>query len=239
MKKILILLFLIQLLTLNAQEGVNTKLDSIEHRFKSATGIRIENNIEIDSIFSTKIDALHSDLKKIEELVKSRSNFKDYLPLLVALLAGLLALFQVKANIISSARIEWTQNLRKVVSQYLAEITILNYNLRQVFELHNEGKEEEAKKLYDNQVESFKKVNEFGNQIKLFLNNKKETDHSELQKCIEIYYNKATHRKDSNEIDELEKMENEIITKSQEILKQAWEDAKTFNIKEIFKFSYK
>lgn len=238
MKQILTILFLFQLLTLNAQNRTNSNLDTIEQKLRPATEITIENNIEVDSIFSKKIDALHNELKKIDEKVSSKSNYKDYLPILVALLAGLLALFQVKANIISSARIEWTQNLRKVVSQYLSEIMILNYNLREVLELNDKGKKQEAKDLYDKQADSFKKVNEFGNQIKLFLNNKKETEHSELQNCIQVYYDKAVHGKGSNEVDELDKMQKEIISKSQEILKHAWEDAKTFKIKDIFKFGW-
>lgn len=238
MKQILSILFLFQLFTLEAQESISNKSDKSTQKLIQPKEIAIENNIEKDSIFLKKLEVLHTDLKKIDKHVHSKSNFKDYLPILVALLAGLLALFQVKANIISSARIEWTQNLRKVVSQYLSEIIFLNYNLREVLKLYNENKKQEAKNLYDKQADSVKKVNEYGNQVKLFLNNKKETEHFELQKSIEKYYEKATHGKYSKEIDELDKMEKQIISKSQEILKQSWEDAKTFKLSDIFKFGW-
>ncbi|RFC54985.1 hypothetical protein [Brumimicrobium aurantiacum] len=239
MNYILTLVFFFQILSIHAQDSLKCNLIPTKQESFPTNDITIENRIEIDSIFSKKFDILRVDLKKIDQQISSKTNFKDYLPILVALIAGLLALFQVKANIISSARIEWTQNLRKIVSQYLSEIMILNYNLRIVLDLGEKGKEQEAKDLYNKQTESFKKVFEYGNQIKLFLNNKKETEHSELQDCIQEYFNKATHGKGSTEIDELETMQEEIIFKSQQILKQSWEDAKTFKIKDIFKFSWK
>ena len=231
MKYLFTILLLSPLLNINAQDTISREVGSTDK-------IIIQNNFEIDSIFLEKLDRLHTDLDKVEESVSSKPNIKEYLPILVALLAGFLALLQVKANIISSARIEWTQNLRKLISQYISEIMILIYNLREVTRLYDIGKTEEAKVIYDNQTDSFKKVLDLGTEIKLFLNNKKESNHSDLQAYIEEYYEKATHSKTNSQLDQLDKLQDKIITKSQEILKQAWEDAKTFKIRDIFKIGW-
>lgn len=193
--------------------------------------VQQENNKILESI-----DDLKNQVQLIQNVLDNRSIFIDLIPILVALLAGLLALFQVKANIISTARIEWTQNLRINISSFLSETEILNYNLRESLDLNHEGKTDEAKKLYDNQTENFKKVHNFGNQIILFLNNKEETQQKELQALVTEYLNKSTHGKHSQDIDKLQSLQKDIVSKSQDILKQAWEDAKTFKMSDIFKF---
>lgn len=183
-----------------------------------------------------KLEDIKNQVHQIQTKLDDKSIFIDLIPILVVLLAGLLALFQVKANIISTARIEWTQNLRLNISSFLSETDILNYNLREVLDLSNQGKTTEAKKLYDEQKENFKKVHNYGNQIILFLNNKEETQQKEFQKLVSDYLNKSTHGKHSQDIDKLQSLQNEIVSKAQDILKRAWEDAKTFKMSDIFKF---
>lgn len=198
----------------------------------------IKNKTELIQL-ETNITSVLTEVKKINQKLKNKEDGFDYIPILLVIIAGLLALFQIKANIIASARIEWTQNLRKTISQFLSEIMILNFNIKRVLELIEEGKTTDAETLYNSQTDSFKKVHEYGNQIKLFLNNQKEKEHIELQELIEKYLKNSTHGIKAKEFSELEKLEQDIIKSSQKMLKQTWEDAKTFYIKEIYKFKWK
>lgn len=154
--------------------------------------------------------------------------------LIVVVAGGLLALMQVKANIIASARIEWAQNFRKLVSKLLTDTNMLNFHLKQVIELEKNKKMDEAEKLYNQKIELFKEVNESANQIKLFLNNHKENEHIQLQKLIEEYITTVSVYKSLHDSNKLIEMEQDIIKQTQQMLKQTWEDAKTLNVKEAF-----
>lgn len=235
-KKIFILIALLfaKLTFLNSIECYAT--DSCLRNNDSVIQTSIVKVQPTDDKIIERLVELKNEVRLVQNKLDNQSIFIDLIPILVALLAGLLALFQVKANIISTARIEWTQNLRINISSFLSEIEILNYNLREVLDLNNQGKTVEAKQLYDEQKDNFKKVHNFGNQIILFLNNKKETQQKELQELVSEYLNKSTHGKYSVDIDNLQTLQNDIVSKSQDILKRAWEDAKTFKMSDIFKF---
>jgi len=158
--------------------------------------------------------------------------------LVVVVLGGILALMQVKTNIIASARIEWAQNFRKLVSKLLTDTNMLNFHLKQVIELVEKDQMSEAEKLYNQKIELFKEVNESTNQIKLFLNNHKENEHIQLQELIEKYIAKVNDYKSLHNSNELIEMEQNIIKQTQQMLKQTWEDAKTLNIKEALNITW-
>ena len=182
-----------------------------------------------------KINIAISELSAIKKEIKKENIFTNIIPIIVVIIAGLLALFQVKANIISSARIEWTQNLRKTLSLFLSEVMNINLNLRDIASKYNGTNKNEVGDNYIKQYDNFKKVNEYASQIKLFLNNQKES-YCNLQKKIDEYVFKATKDPNFGDVKCLDDMEAEIIDLSQKILKQAWEDAKSFKLRDIFKF---
>lgn len=183
-----------------------------------------------------KIDQVIDKISAVNKEIKQQNLFSIIIPIIVVVIAGLLALCQVKANIISSARIEWTQNLRKTLSLFLSEVMNINLHLREMASSYDSSNKDEFREKYIKQYDNFKKVNEYACQIKLFLNNQKEKDHRDLQVYIEKYVDKATKDKEFDDIDYLDDMQNIIIETSQKILKQAWEDAKTFKLRDIFKF---
>lgn len=186
-----------------------------------------------------KLNIAISELSSIKKELKKKNIFTNIIPIIVVIIAGLLALFQVKANIISSARIEWTQKLRKTLSLFLSEVMHINLNLRDIASKYNGTNKDEAGESYIKQYDNFKKVNEYASQIKLFLNNQKEPDHQDLQKKIDEYVFKATKDPNFDDVKSLDDMEAKIIELSQKILKQAWEDAKTFKLRDIFKLEIK
>jgi len=218
---------------------------SLEDSIKLETGLSsintTQNNVNEILIQEKKINSIISSLKLIEKGVAKNKNHTYLVPILVAFLAGLLALLQVKANIISTARIEWTQSLRGNLSCFLSEAKILNVNLKIVIKLLENDEKKRAQKFYEENLENLKKTHEYGTQIKLFLNNEDEKEHQELQDLVKEYLqniNIDSQDFEYEKINTLEVLQDQIIENSQKILKQAWEDAKTFKARDIFKFKY-
>lgn len=135
-----------------------------------------------------------------------------------------MTLAQVRANNISQARINWIQDLRSELSSYNGEVAIINFYLQEVIELNESDKKEEAKKLYNEQIERIKDARQYAFKIKLFLN-KDETDHSKLENLIDQYY-KAALEDYSTVKSDFDSISNDILDVSRKILKDAWEQAK-------------
>ncbi len=182
-----------------------------------------------------KIDIVIDGISAINDEIKQQNIYSVIIPIIVVVIAGLLALCQVKANIISSARIKWCQDLRKTLALFLAETAHLNVHLRELSSDYTGNNKEEGKELYKKQYSNFRKVIEYSNQIKLFLN-KKEIEHKKLYDLIDEYYEKSIDPEEFHNIDKLDIIETQIVEISQVIIKQAWEDAKTFKGRDIFKF---
>lgn len=69
--------------------------------------------------------------------------------ILIALMAGLIALHQVKLNIISSARIKWIEDLREILSLYSSELeNCSKVKLDFEDELKHKGKTETVREKY-------------------------------------------------------------------------------------------
>ena len=218
---------------------------SLSDSIKLETGLSpintTQNNVSEILIQEKKINSIISSLKLINKSVAEKNKYTYLVPILVAFLAGLLALLQVKANIISTARIEWTQSLRGNLSCFLSEAKVLNVNLKIVVKHLDNGEKGKAQKHYEESLENFKKTHEYGIQIKLFLNNQKENEHRELQDLVKKYFKNVDIDSCDFELDKiniLEELQDQIIENSQKILKQAWEDAKTFKARDIFKFKF-
>ena len=136
-----------------------------------------------------------------------------------------MTLAQVRANNISQARINWIQDLRSELSRYIGEVAIINFYLQEVIELNKNRKKEEAKELYNAQIDRIKEARQYAFKIKLFLN-KGESDHSKLESLIDNYFKTAlddysTVKSNFNTIS------NDILDISRKILKDAWEQAKS------------
>ncbi len=55
----------------------------------------------------------------------------------LALLGGLVALFQVKANVISEARIKWVEEFKKNIADYISTTNSMIFNFREFEDLKN------------------------------------------------------------------------------------------------------
>ena len=84
-----------------------------------------------------------------------------------------------------------------------------------------------------------KKLSEFGNKISLYLNINQDKYHQELKELIDKYEEKSTENfRDVDDVVKLEKIKNEIIKKSQKIINDTWEDAKSFILTDIINICF-
>jgi len=188
------------------------------------------DSIKTDTIFIKEtIDKLHH-CATFNENIENSQLLNNSFTIFLALIAGLIALYQVKSNIISSARINWIENLRNAISNYTVEISNCGLILTN-FLSESEGKSEEEGKailkiFYKKYEESANKSGVLANKILLYLNSN-ESEHLKIEKLIEKL-DTHLHKKDISElnIDQIEADVTEIISISKGIFKKEWEKSK-------------
>lgn len=150
-----------------------------------------------------------------------------FLPtIVVALIAGGIALYQVKSNIISSSRIRWIEDLRSSLSQlYPAAL-----NTKDASDDYEkailDGDKEKEKYFYAQLTDQLSTFNSLSNKIKMLLNSN-ESEH----KAIEDIINKLDRNLDFNNIkntisSETEGDLNRIVLLAKIIFKKEWEKSK-------------
>lgn len=131
---------------------------------------------------------------------------------------------QVRANNTSQARINWIQDLRNELCQYMEEVSFINYYLTEGFEYFKKDNREKKEKLFNEFVERIHKADQYSSKIRLFLN-KEEADHMKLENLLKEFH-KAAIEDISNVNVDINIISNNIIELSRKILKDAWEQAK-------------
>lgn len=152
--------------------------------------------------------------------------------ILLALIAGFIALYQVKSNIISSSRIKWIDNLRIAISNYSTEIVncayiVINSPLQLDYITDPKERESYAEESYNRYINSSNKADIFANQIKLYLNSKEEK-HQKIEELINEIGIYIHNQEDVSKIEKEVVYEyvDEIIQLSKIIFKEEWEKSK-------------
>ncbi|MES2656064.1 MAG: hypothetical protein V4620_10775 [Bacteroidota bacterium] len=178
-----------------------------------------------------------STITKIQHLISlNESNsgtsqlITNIVTILIGLIAGIIALYQVKSNIISSARINWIENLRESISSYCSEVT----NCATIIaNMHNSCKGKTGEDLdktileyYSIYYDSANKSYKLGTKVFLYLNSK-EKNHKEIEDLI-YEISDHLHNRPMAELnrDKLEKDLNEIVKISKTIFKKEWDKSK-------------
>lgn len=146
-----------------------------------------------------------------------------------------IALAQVKENNISSARIQWIQELRPLLANLISNASLFSSSSLELKNYFDKSKEsdltksekEELVKLHHGTMEKLDLIQLDYNQIKLFLN-KDEKAHKDLDTVIHNYIMMAGAKSLGKEI-EIEVNEDQLIDKSRTVLKNAWEQAKNIS----------
>ena len=147
----------------------------------------------------------------------------------IALIAGFIALIQVKSNVVSSARIKWIEQLKSLISEfYVVSIDVI-YNYREYDEYEKRGLESEEKikrehfKKYEKDHSTYNKVS---NKIKMYLN-LKENDHEVLENLIEAIDSKLDPKFISEESQSsIAEILEQITPVAKKIFKTEWDKSK-------------
>lgn len=190
------------------------------------TTFLIENIENTDSVYTSMRDTLFHYVCHTN--VGTEMSFVDRIlgnaiTVIIALIAGLVALYQVKSNVVSTARIKWIEDLRESISElYEAALSSSLYYEQHTMHEANPGSE----KYYDRYVVSHSKFFILSNKIKMQINIE-EQEHSDLYNSItevsELLGKLSTKKIDQHMV---QKHLDAIVKTSQIIFKKEWNRSK-------------
>lgn len=185
------------------------------HKKKSASSM----NCSCEKIFEKK-------LPEIEKEFDWNDFFKNALTILLALIAGLITLYQMKSNIISSSRIRWIEELKELLSKLYSE-TLKAHNAHR--NCINAGKTEEKEEFnaqYENYSNYLSNFNSISNKIKMHLNSN-EPAHRNIENIIDRIDMKLSSDQILNfDQKNIENDLKEIVLNSKIIFKEEWDKSK-------------
>lgn len=141
----------------------------------------------------------------------------------LALLAGLIALYQVKANVISSARIKWIEEFKTNVSEFIA----FSNECLFAYDLHAKKGEDNETEYFNKYYEATVKAHIFENKIRINLN-LNEVLHNAIDEDLDRIKEIMMHEtKGLKEKEELVSQEfNRLATHTSQMIKLEWEKSK-------------
>lgn len=151
--------------------------------------------------------------------------------IVVALIAGFIALYQVKLNTISEARITWIENLRDSLSSFCMETSMCGATISNMKSLMEGASDSERSKVYEElypkYLEASINCNKYASKVMLYLNSA-EKQHRSIEEVIE----KIQTHLNVKEIEEFDRDEmnndiSEIIHRSKIIFKSEWKKSKS------------
>lgn len=167
-----------------------------------------------------------SPLDSIFNLELLKYFVKAFIAIVLALLAGGLALFQIKANVISSARIKWIEDLRDTLSKLYPVSLDTVTSAREYRIAKSSGKDAEAIRYDEANSRYLSDFNALSNKIKMLLNSS-EPEHRQIEHVIDVIDKKL----DKKNIDTVTAYEiNDdlklIVSLSKIIFKKEWDKSK-------------
>jgi hypothetical protein len=173
-------------------------------------------------VFLPLRDTVHHTITIIQKGAESAFSdriLENSITILIALIAGMVALYQVKSNIVSSARIKWIEELRHEISQLYNDSlgTILYWGI------YNESKENVDYDKYDLAHSNFFILS---NRIKMKININEEK-HKELDQIImEVAQMLEPEEIEKYKQEDIEIKLKKIVIISREIFKKEWDRSK-------------
>jgi hypothetical protein len=207
----------------NNRNGINICIDNSEVCRKEDAG----KSTEIISLILEKMS--HQELN-----CKCRTNNDDlpakiennWFSIILALLAGLIALYQVRSNTIASSRIKWNEELKKTLSNYYSEALNTAMYCNDWIETDPDDKSKSSKE--EKYMNSLSQYNSLCNNVRMQLNSR-ESEHNRIElildKIDKILSDDAIQEINVNE---LESDLKEIVGLSKIIFRKEWRKAKRF-----------
>ncbi len=149
--------------------------------------------------------------------------------LFAAGIAGWVALYQVKLNVLSSASINWMDNLRNSISEYCAltgDILIAIKNLQSNVNKYGSNNYPEFRSDYDKYANLCSRHAIQRNKVFLYLNSENEF-HKKIENTIDIVNNILANNKIENIVNsEIMNYQNDIVALAKLVFKHEWQKAK-------------
>ncbi|WP_235590856.1 hypothetical protein [Leptospira interrogans] len=163
---------------------------------------------------------IQNDVGKLTKEKNVNSLWISLLPIFIALLAGFLALIQIKKNAITNARITYTQDLRKIISEFSAQSSHLERSiaLYRQNRLSSNEQAELRKDVRHLQVLSY--------HIFLSLDPGKNKTHKRLEENTYKIINLLEKGKKQKIITEFLKLDQEFLLSARSVLKESWKEAR-------------
>ncbi|WP_437396648.1 hypothetical protein [Flagellimonas lutimaris] len=149
---------------------------------------------------------------------------QSIITIIIALIAGLVALYQVKSNVVSSARIKWIEDLRSALCDYYDSALRSTLYLESGDGFKKLGFSDET--AYTRYEEQHSKYHLNSNKIRMLLN-PNEKSHANLIKimdAIDKFY-LIENVQDINQ-EKVEAKLKDIVEISREIMKTEWDKSK-------------
>jgi hypothetical protein len=159
-------------------------------------------------------------------------NFSLWIPIFAAIIVGLFALYQVRSNTISNARINWIEKFSGIISDYCVKIDILRLAmLNHINEKNLLGRDYTdilKKAAYGKYLIAHNDVQKLAYLIRIYLV-------SEEKDCLNIKRELLNHDKKVDldsvtdlSIKEFESSIDRIISNAEKIINQEWKKSKSY-----------
>ncbi len=176
------------------------------------------------------------------------ANIIQFIPLIVAFTAGGFALLQIRSNNITNARLKWLDNLKQILTEFLAECAILQLKQglttgideRRQFAPISDSTQTYYNKITESIIEHLKLIDSKYDLIKLNLN-PKESLHLKLEKLLDNYmdlFNEMPKHETTESynalIRKMSAYSDTIVLLVRYIMKLEWEKTKRHNISRLY-----
>jgi len=241
MKKLL--LFCILLPILSFGQNPTEKIDTTSKRISTIEKNIVKINDELSQINSRfdscKVQCKRSECQikccKCDDKERNKIPGKDYLPLLIALLTAVFALYEQKRNNVTQSRIRWIEELRKYISEFLSIMRSINVKISNMIDAikkldHQSATyKSDSDKIFDDHYKDIEEIHtkalQLLNQINMSLNDD-EIKHKTLIDKLNELGDKAKESYQKDHQENLEGLEEECIALSKSILKEEWKKVK-------------
>jgi len=150
--------------------------------------------------------------------------------ILLALIAGMIALYQVKLNIFSKARLTWIESLRETISLYCMEVANFSVKKINLFDERKKIKNKDADmdifldKYYIPYELSASKVDKLQTKVLLYL----DSNNKEQKKIEDLILHNIVllHDRENDNHEQINNNIHQIITHSKSIFNKEWNKAK-------------
>ncbi len=148
--------------------------------------------------------------------------------IVIALFAGIVALHQVKLNIVSDARIKWIESLRDTLSQYCTELDKYSLAKANYFDERKvksgEDLENALSKFYHPYTETANEVLRLQSKLMLYLNSK-DQNHKQIEDLLR-QNSIILHDLSDCHVEKIRRNIEQIIRLGKEIFRLEWRKSK-------------